>query len=249
VALAGPANRQGRIAADVIAGRDSRFRGTQGTSIIGLFGGAAAWTGVSEKTLRGLGDDDFETIYLFPNSHAGYYPGAKPIALKFIFRKSDGRVLGAQALGEDAAAVDKRISALAVAIQLGATIHDLEEAELCYAPQFGSAKDAVNFAGMVAADVLNGDMPLAHWGDAEGAFLLDVREPLELAVESVPGAFNIPLGQLRARLGELPRDREILTVCRSGGRAYFATRILLQNGFSTRVLSGGMLARTVLRTE
>jgi NADPH-dependent 2,4-dienoyl-CoA reductase/sulfur reductase-like enzyme/rhodanese-related sulfurtransferase len=241
VALAGPANRQGRIAADVIAGRDSRFRGTQGTSIIGLFGGAAAWTGVSEKTLRGLGDDDFETIYLFPNSHAGYYPGAKPIALKFIFRKSDGRVLGAQALGEDAAAVDKRISALAVAIQMGATIHDLEEAELCYAPQFGSAKDAVNFAGMVAADVLNGDMPLAHWDAAEGAFLLDVREPLELAVESVPRAVNIPLGQLRARLGELPRDREILTICRSGGRAYFAARILLQNGFTARVLSGGML--------
>jgi NADPH-dependent 2,4-dienoyl-CoA reductase/sulfur reductase-like enzyme/rhodanese-related sulfurtransferase len=249
VALAGPANRQGRIAADVIAGRDSRFRGTQGTSIIGLFGGAAAWTGVSEKTLRSLGDDDFETIYLFPNSHAGYYPGAKPIALKFIFRKSDGRVLGAQALGEDAAAVDKRISALAVAIQMGATIHDLEEAELCYAPQFGSAKDAVNFAGMVAADVLNGDMPLAHWDAAEGAFLLDVREPLELAVESVPRAVNIPLGQLRARLGELPRDREILTICRSGGRAYFAARILLQNGFTARVLSGGMLARTVLRTE
>ena len=154
VALAGPANRQGRIAADVIAGRNSRFRGAQGTSIIGLFGAAAAWTGASEKTLKKLGDEDYEKIYLFPNSHAGYYPGAKYIALKFIFRKSDGRVLGAQALGEDAPAVDKRISALAVAIQMGATIYDLEEAELCYAPQFGSAKDAVNFAGMVAADVL-----------------------------------------------------------------------------------------------
>ena len=152
VALAGPANRQGRIAADVIAGRDSRYRGTQGTSIIGLFGGAAAWTGVSEKTLKELGDDDYEKIYLFPNSHAGYYPGAKMLALKVIFRKSDGRVLGAQALGEDGPAVDKRISALAMAIQMGATIYDLEEAELCYAPQFGSAKDAVNFAGMVAAE-------------------------------------------------------------------------------------------------
>ena len=168
VALAGPANRQGRIAADVIAGRDSRFRGTQGTSIIGLFGAAAAWTGVSEKTLKRQGDDDYEKIYLFPNSHAGYYPGAKPLALKFIFRKSDGRVLGAQALGEDGPAVDKRISALAVAIQMGATIYDLEEAELCYAPQFGSAKDAVNFAGMVAADVLDGDMPLAHWDGRQG---------------------------------------------------------------------------------
>jgi rhodanese-related sulfurtransferase len=246
VALAGPANRQGRIAADVIAGRDSRYRGTQGTSIIGLFGGAAAWTGVSEKTLAKLGDKDYEKIYLFPNSHAGYYPHAKPIALKFIFRKADGRVLGAQALGEDAPAVDKRISALAVAIQMGATIYDLEEAELCYAPQFGSAKDPVNFAGMVAADVLDGDMPLAHWEDAKRAFLLDVRQPVELVVESVPGATNIPLGQLRSRLGELPRDREILVICRSAQRAYYATRILLQNGFKARNLSGGMLARAML---
>ena len=164
VALAGPANRQGRIAADVIAGRDSRFRGTQGTSIIGFFGGAAAWTGVSEKTLKRLGDTDYEKIYLYPNSHAGYYPGAKPIAMKVIFRKSDGRLLGAQALGEDS--VDKRISALAMAMQMGATIYDLEEAELCYAPQFGSAKDPVNFAGMVAADVLRGDMPISHWDGA-----------------------------------------------------------------------------------
>ena len=246
IALAGPANRQGRIAADVIAGRNSRFRGTQGTSIIGLFGGAAAWTGVSEKTLEKLGDKDVEKIHLFPNSHAGYYPGAKMLGLKVIFRKSDGRLLGAQALGEDGPAVDKRISALAVALQMGATIYDLEEAELCYAPQFGSAKDAVNFAGMVAADVLHGDMPLAHWEDTQGAFLLDVRQPIELVVESVPGAVNIPLGQLRARLGELPRDREILIICRSAQRAYYATRILLQNGFKARNISGGMLSRAML---
>jgi len=245
VALAGPANRQGRIAADVIAGRDSRFRGTQGTSIIGLFGGAAAWTGASEKTLKRLDDHDFEKIYLFPNSHAGYYPGAKMIGLKVLFRKSDGRLLGAQALGEDAAAVDKRVSALAVAIQMRATVYDLEEAELCYAPQFGSAKDAVNFAGMVAADVLHGDMPLAHWEDIEDAFLLDVRQPVELVVESVPGAVNIPLSQLRARLVELPRDREIRIICRSAQRAYYATRILLQNGFKARNISGGMLARAM----
>jgi len=245
VALAGPANRQGRIAADVIAGRDARYRGTQGTAIIGLFGAAAAWTGASEKALQKLGDDDFEKIYLFPNSHAGYYPGARPIGLKVLFRKSDGRLLGAQAVGQDAPAVDKRISALAVAIQMGATVYDLEEAELCYAPQFGSAKDPVNFAGMVAADVLRGDMPLAHWDDAGGAFLLDVRQPLELAVEREPGVANIPIAQLRARLGELPRDREILVICRSAQRAYYATRILLQNGFRARTLSGGMLSRAL----
>ena len=242
VALAGPANRQGRIAADVIAGRNSRFRGTQGTAIIGVFAAAAAWTGVNEKTLKRRGHSDYEKIYLYPNSHAGYYPGARPIAIKVIFRKSDGRLLGAQGLGEDG--VDKRISTIAMAIQMGATVYDLEEAELCYAPQFGSAKDPVNFAGMVAAGVLRNDMPVSHWDRVDGALLLDVRGAPELAVESVPGAINIPLPQLRARLGELPRDREILTICRSGGRAYFAARILQQNGFKARVLSGGMLSRT-----
>lgn len=242
LALAGPANRQGRIAADVIAGRDSRFRGTQGTAIIGAFGAAAAWTGVNEKTLMRRKDNDYEKIFLYPNSHAGYYPGARPIAMKILFRKSDGRVLGAQALGDDG--VDKRISVIAMAIQMKATVYDLEEAELCYAPQFGSAKDPVNYAGMVAADVLRGDMPIGHWDDTGDALLLDVRMPAELAVESVPGAMNIPLPQLRARLGELPRDREIRLICRSGGRAYYATRILLQNGFKARNLSGGMLSRT-----
>lgn len=242
VALAGPANRQGRIAADVIAGRDSSYRGTQGTSIIGLFHGVVAWTGVSEKTLDRLGVSDYEKTYLYPNSHAGYYPGAKPIAMKILFRKSDGKLLGAQAIGEDA--VDKRISTLAMALQMGATVYDLEQAEVCYAPQFGSAKDPVNFAGMIAADILRGDMPVTHWDHAEDGFLLDVRAPTELAVESVAGAINIPLGQLRARLDELPREREILIICRSGARAYYATRLLLQKGFKARTLAGGMLART-----
>jgi len=241
VALAGPANRQGRIAADVIAGRDSRFRGTQGTAIIGLFEGTAAWTGASEKTLKRLGDEDYEKIYLYPNSHAGYYPGAKPIAMKVLFRKSDGRLLGAQALGEDG--VDKRISALAGLLQMGATVYDLEESELCYAPQFGSAKDPVNFAGMVAANVLRGDMPISHWDEVGEGVMLDVREPFELAVEHVEGAVNIPLGQLRARLDELPRDKPIHVICRSGQRAYYATRLLLQHGFDARNVSGGMLSR------
>ncbi len=243
IPLAGPANRQGRIAADVIAGRDSRFRGTQGTSVIGVFGATVATTGASEKLLIRLGQKDFEKVYLFPNSHAGYYPGAKTIVLKVIFRKSDGRLLGAQALGQDG--VEKRIDALAMAIQMGATVYDLEEAELCYAPPFGSAKDPVNFAGMVPADVLRGDMPLCHWDSLGGGFLLDVRNPPELAVEHVAGAVNIPLPELRARLGELPRDREILIICRSAQRAYYATRILLQNGFKARNLSGGMLSRSM----
>ena len=202
IPLAGPANRQGRIAAEVIAGRDSRFRGTQGTSVWGLRGHGRP-TGTNEKRLVALGQKDFEKVYLFPNSHAGYYPGARTVVLKVIFRKSDGRLLGAQALGQDG--VEKRIDALAMAIQMGATVYDLEEAELCYAPPFGSAKDPVNFAGMVPADVLRGDMPLAHWDATNGAFLLDVRNPPELAVERVPGAVNIPLPELRARLGDRPR--------------------------------------------
>jgi len=247
IPLAGPANRQGRIAADVIAGRDSRFRGTQGTSICQIFEGVVAQTGASEKLLVQLGDKDFEKIYLFPNSHAGYYPGAKMLAIKVLFRKSDGRLLGAQVMGEDG--VPKRIDSFAMAIQMGCTVYDLEEAELSYAPPFGSAKDPVNFAGMIAANVLRGDMPVCHWDSVDKGFLLDVRNPPELAVESVPGALDIPLPQLRARLGELPRDREILVFCRSAQRSYYATRILLQNGFKARNISGAMLSRSMLATR
>jgi NADPH-dependent 2,4-dienoyl-CoA reductase/sulfur reductase-like enzyme/rhodanese-related sulfurtransferase len=243
VALAGPANRQGRIAADVIAGRDSRFRGTQGTAILGVFGAAVAWTGVSEKTLQRLGDDDYEKIYLYPNSHAGYYPGATLLAIKVIFRKSDGRLLGAQAVGREG--VDKRIDAFAMAIQLGGTIYDLEECELCYAPQFGMAKSPANFAGMVGANVLRDDMPIVHWDALEDGLLLDVRHPEELAVEQLQGVVNIPLDELRGRLDELPRDREILVICRSGQRAYYATRILVQNGFAARTVAGGMLSHEI----
>lgn len=247
IPLAGPANRQGRIVADVIAGRDSRYRGTQGTSICQVFEGAIGQTGVSEKLLTQFGQTDFEKVYLYPNSHAGYYPGAKMLAVKVLFQKSDGRLLGAQVLGEDG--VPARINAFAMAIQMGCTIYDLEEAELCYAPPFGSAKDPVNFAGMVAGNILRGDMPVCHWSSLDGGFLLDVRNPPELAVESVPGALNIPLPQLRGRLNELPRDKEILVICRSAVRAYYATRILMQNGFKARNISGGMLARSHLASS
>ena len=247
IPLAGPANRQGRIVADIIVGRNSRFRGTQGTSVIGIFGATVAMTGANEKLLTRLNQKDYEKVYLFPNSHAGYYPGAKTIVLKVIFRKSDGRLLGAQALGMDG--VEKRIDALAMAIQMGATVYDLEETELCYAPPFGSAKDPVNFAGMVPADVLRGDMPLCHWDSLGDGFLLDVRNPPEIAVEAVTGALNIPLPELRARLEELPRDREILIICRSAQRAYYATRILLQNGFKAKNISGGMLSRSMVTAK
>jgi rhodanese-related sulfurtransferase len=242
IPLAGPANRQGRIAADVIAGRDSRYRGTQGTSICKIFEGEIGQTGPSEKVLQQAGVKDFEKVYIYQNSHAGYYPGAKMMAIKVLFRKTDGRLLGAQVLSEEGVA--KRVDAFAMALQMGATVHDLEEAELCYAPPFGSAKDPVNFAGMVAGNLLRGGMPMVHWDGTGQAFLLDVRNPPELEVESVPGALNIPLPQLRARLGELPRNQEIHVICRSAVRAYYATRILVQNGFKARNISGGMLARS-----
>jgi len=240
IPLAGPANRQGRIAADVICGRDSHFRGVQGTAICGVFGLAVASTGASEKALQRAGVTDYEKVYLHPNQHVGYYPGAKQINLKLIFRKSDGRILGAQAVGE--ADVARRIDVIATAIQFGGTVFDLEEAELCYAPQFGGAKDPVNFAGMIASNALRGDNPLADWGQlgSDGAFLLDVRDADEFEEAHIPGAVNLPLNEIRSRMGELPRDREISIYCGVGQRAYYATRILIQNGYHAKNLAGGM---------
>jgi len=239
VPLAGPANRQGRIAADVICGRDAHFSGAQATAICGFFGLTMALTGATEKTLRRTGRDDFKVVYLHPNQHAGYYPDARPIHLKVLFRACDGLLLGAQAVGEEG--VERRIDVMAMAIQMGATVFDVEEAELCYAPQYGSAKDPVNLAGMVASNVMRGDVELASWSDLDTthAFLLDVREVEEFRHGSIDGAVNIPLGKLRARISELPRDREIWVYCRAGHRSYYACRFLAQNGFRVRNLPGG----------
>lgn len=239
IPLAGPANRQGRIAADAICGRETRFRGVQGTAICGMFDISVASTGASEKSLLRAGITDYEKVYLHPANHVGYYPGAKPIHMKVIFRKSDGLILGAQAVGE--VAVDRRIDVIATAIQFGGTVFDLEESELCYAPQFGAAKDPVNFAGMVAANFLRGDLPMADWKNLlpESATLVDVRDPDEFAEGHIPGARNLPLGELRGRLGELPRDRELWLYCQVGLRGYIAARLLLQHGFKAKNLSGG----------
>lgn len=239
VPLAGPAARQGRIAADGICGRSSRFRGVQGTAICGVFDLQVAATGASEKSLARAGVDDYEKIHLHPNQHAGYYPGARPMHLKVIFRKSDGRLLGAQGVGADG--VDRRIDVLAMAIQMGGTIDDLEEAELCYAPQFGGAKDAVNFAGMIAGNVRRGDMPQVHWDEpvTERTVFLDVREPGEFSRGHQKDARNIPVGALRGRLGELSPDDDLRVYCAVGQRGYLATRILLQSGFQARNLAGG----------
>lgn len=239
IPLAGPANRQGRIAADAISGRETRFRGVQGTAVCGFFGMTAAMTGATEKQLQRAQIDDYDVIYLHPNQHVGYYPGAQSMHMKLIFRHSDGRLLGAQCVGGEG--VERRIDVIAMAIQMHGTVFDLEEAELCYAPQFGGAKDAVNFAGMIAANVQRGEMKLAPWGGLQksSAFILDVREPGEFGGGTLPGAVNIPLGQLRARLDELPKEGEIWVSCGVGQRAYYACRILAQHGYDARNLTGG----------
>jgi NADPH-dependent 2,4-dienoyl-CoA reductase/sulfur reductase-like enzyme/rhodanese-related sulfurtransferase len=240
VPLAGPANRQGRIAADNILGRPSRYEGTQGTAILRLFKLSAGCTGANEKSLRRAGIP-FQSLHLHPGSHAGYYPGAEPIAMKILFAPDTGRLLGAQAVGHDG--VDKRIDVLATALKAGMTVNDLAELELAYAPPFGSAKDPVNLAGMAAQNVLANDVRLAQWNevgslDPQKAVLLDVRRPDERAKGFIAGSIHIPLDQIRSRLGELPRDREIVVHCLSGQRSYFACRILAQNGFQVRNLSG-----------
>ncbi|MBI4529692.1 MAG: FAD-dependent oxidoreductase [Deltaproteobacteria bacterium] len=245
--LAGPANRQGRIAAESIAGRATNFRGVQATAVVGVLGLTVASTGASEKGLRRAGVTSFQKVYLHPGHHAGYYPGARPIHLKLLFSVPDGRVLGAQAVGLEG--VEKRIDVIATAIQFNGTVHDLAEVELCYAPQFGAAKDPVNLAGMLAENVLNGDMPVADWLelDRTDAFLLDVREPDEFANGHIPNAINLPLSQMRARYDELPKDREIWICCEVGQRAYYATRFLTQRGYRSRNLSGGYTTYKALK--
>ncbi len=242
IPLAGPANRQGRIAADHIFGRDSTYRGTQGTAVVGVFGKTAAMTGHSEKLLQ-RANRSYKKIYIHPNDHAGYYPGATQMTLKLLFDPEDGRIWGAQAVGTHG--VDKRIDVIAMAIQAGMTVYDLEEVELCYAPQYGSAKDAINMAGFVASGVLRGDHPLVHLDDeftiSESIedVLLDVRTEREFAQGHLPNARNIPLEGLRERISELPRDRRIVSYCYVGQRGYMATRLLQQKGFSAVNLGGG----------
>jgi len=246
LALAGPANRQGRIAADVIAGRDSAFRGVQGTAICGLFDMAVAQTGATEKSLKRAGITDYEKVYLHPKHHVGYYPGAQTLHLKLIFAKPDGRILGMQAVGT--VDVARKVDVVSALIQKDGTVFDLEEAELCYAPQFGAAKDALNYAGFIAANHLRGDLPLSQWDALPAdAFLLDVRDDDEFAEGHAKGALNIPLPELRDRLGELPEDKILHVYCGVGQRAYYAVRLLLQHGFDARDISGGWITAGMVK--
>ncbi|MGI6034612.1 MAG: FAD-dependent oxidoreductase [Limnochordia bacterium] len=235
IPLAGPANKQGRIVANNICGRRERYSGSVGTAIVQVFG---LHVGVAGSNRRSLEEEkiDFSSVVIHPLSHAGYYPGAKPLAIKVHFTRG-GRLLGAQVVGEQG--VDKRIDLLATAIKVGLTVYDLQGLELAYAPPFSSAKDPVNMVGYVAGNVCNGDVDVVNWDQIQDRFVLDVREPSEYAAGHIPGAVNIPLGQLRDRLAELP-DGEIVVYCRVGLRSYVATRILMQRGFrSVLNLNGG----------
>jgi CoA-disulfide reductase len=241
IPLAGPANRQARIAADHMCGRAASYKGTQGTSVAKVFELTVASTGASEKTLQRL-ELPYQAVHLHPGSHAGYYPGAASISLKLLFDPTNGKVLGAQAIGADGA--DKRIDVVATAIRAGFTVHDLTELELSYAPPYSSAKDPVNMAGYIASNIVDGLSEVVQWNQLHdelqrGAYLIDVREAVERELGYIDGSVNIPLGQLRSRLNEIPKNRDIIVSCQVGLRGYVAARLLAQHDFQVRNLDGG----------
>lgn len=250
IPLAGPANKQGRIVANNIAGRDEVYKQTQGTAIAKVFDLTVATTGANEKTLQREGIE-YEASITHSNSHAGYYPGANPLTLKLLF-SPQGQILGAQIVGY--AGVDKRIDVLATCLRFKQDIFSLQELELAYAPPFSSAKDPVNIAGYLAGNILHGDTKIVHWSDLMAldlteVHLVDVRTKLEYDQGTLPGAINIPIDDLRSRIDEFPKETEIIIFCQVGLRAYLATRILQQNGFTkVRNLSGGYLTyQTVIK--
>ena len=241
IALAGPANKEGRIAADNIAGRETVFKGALGASVLKLFDITVSAVGLSEKQLKNT-DIIYEKIYIHPNNHAGYYPGAVPITMKLIFEVPSGKVLGVQAIG--GFGTEKRIDVISTVIKFGGTVFDLEELELTYAPPYGSAKDPINMAGFVASNVLRGDHPIWHGEDIEqikhnNSFILDARTKEEFELGTIEGAVNISDLELRNRLSEVPKDKDIYVFCQTGWRSYLATRFLLQKGYNVKNLSGG----------
>ena len=242
VPLAGPANKQGRIAADNICGIASEYKGTQGSSVLKIFGQTVAMTGINERTARAAGLD-YGKMYTFNNSHASYYPGASGISMKVLYENATGRILGAQLIGAEG--TDKRCDVLATAIRAKMTAADLTELELCYAPPYGSAKDPVNYAGYAIENVRSGLVHPYYWHDVAGlprdgsVTLLDVRTPAEYACGHIDGFVNIPLDELRQHLSELDPSKPVYLHCHSGLRSYLACRILTGYGFDCHNLAGG----------
>ena len=240
LALAGVAQKQARVAADDIAGRSAEFRGVLGTAVLRLFGTTIAMTGLNIDTLARSGETDYEYVDGHHTQHVGYYPGASPIHARLVYRRSDGKLLGYTAIGEDGAA--RRTDVVAALMGNNGTVYHLAESELCYSPQEGSAKDAVNQLALAAVNNLQGLHPLAHREDIRPEiFLLDVRERAEVARAPYPGAINIPLSELRERVAELPQQQELLVFCQSGVRGHTATALLNNLNFRARHLSGGYL--------
>jgi NADPH-dependent 2,4-dienoyl-CoA reductase/sulfur reductase-like enzyme/rhodanese-related sulfurtransferase len=242
IPLAGPANRQGRLVADHIVGRDVEYQGTQGTSIVKVFDLTVATTGLNSKQLEQQ-NVPFESTVTESPDHPSYYPGASQMKIKLLYEPDSGRLLGAQIVGANG--VDRTIAVLATALRARMTVFDLEHLELPYAPPYGSAKDPVNIAGFAAANSLRGDTHILQWEeipqlDSETDGLLDVRTQLEYQLASIPGAVHIPLSELRQRLGELSKDKRWVVYCHIGQRGYIAERILAQNGFRAANLTGGM---------
>ena len=242
VPLAGPANKQGRIAADNICGIPTTYKNTQGSSVLKIFDMTVAMTGANERAAKQAGLN-CDKVFTFSQSHAGYYPGAHGMSVKTVYEKETGRILGCQIVGYDG--VDKRCDVMAVAIRAGMTAFDLTELELCYAPPFGSAKDPVNFAGYVIENTLTGKVKNFHWHDVanlprDGSVtLLDVRTPSERAAGHIEGFQHIPLDELRDRAGELPKEKPVYIHCHSGLRSYIACRLLTGLGYDCYNLSGG----------
>ncbi len=240
LALAGVAQKQARVAADNIAGRNTRFKGVLGTSVLRLFGTTVAMTGVNTDALARSADVDFEYVDGHHLQHVGYYPGATPIHARLVYRRKDGLLLGYTAIGQHGVA--RRADVVAALMGKGGTVYDLAEAELCYSPQEGAAKDAVNQLALAAVNNLEGLHPVAHFEDIkDDSFLLDVREEAEVAEAPFGYAVNIPLSQLRGRFEELPQNREIFVFCQSGVRGHSATAFLNHKGYRARHLSGGYL--------
>ncbi len=241
LALAGPASREGRVAADHISGKEPAiFKGVVGTSVVKVFDLTVAAVGMNAHALNQAGIP-FQNAIVHVSNHAGYYPGASPMALKLLFGEK-GQIYGAQAVGIDG--VDKRIDVIATAIQSGMTVYDLEDLELAYAPPYSSSRDPVNIIGFTAANVLRGDAKVMHWDeinqlDRHQATIVDVRLPEELALGMLDGAVNIPLPQIRQQINEIPKDRPVLVYCQTGQRSYFASRVLNQLGFDAYNLTGG----------
>lgn len=238
VPLAGPANRQGRLAADSICGRPVAYRGVLGTAVAGVFGLTVASTGLAQKRLSPDQAAKSHAIWLHPKDHVAWYPGAESLHMKLVF-DDEGRILGVQVIGK--AGAERRVDVVATVMKMNGTVYDLEAAELCYAPQYGAAKDPVNIAGMIAANVLRGDLKNARWEDvpSTSALIVDVREAEEFAAGAVPGATNLPLSRLRTLATNLPRDREVWLYCQGGKRSYDASRALVQLGYDVRNLPGG----------